>query len=525
TRDSFVDGWFRTGDLGRFDADGYLTITGRIKDLINRGGEKISPVEVEEVLARHPSVAAVCVFPVPHPTLGQELAAAAVARPDIGADEASLLAFARERLAPFKVPRRVFLCASLPKGNSGKVHRAGVAQMCLAMIAQAGTANAAQSSRAPTALERDILKLWNAVLKSDASDLDQDFFLAGGDSLKAADLFTRIRKRLGVALGLGQIFDEATTVSGIARLVEQARGGDRPNRTLPAGLVPIKPDGDRPPVFAVPGNGGNPLGFVHLGRLLDRRQPFYGIESQGLDGSAPPLDRMEDIAATNIRCIRTLQPRGPYYLAGACFGARVAYEMARQLDAAGERVALLVMLDPSPPFTNAVGRSRGRMAGPLRRSNRFGTARFLLDRVNLHARTIASLRGAERRAYLRQKIELIGDILRHRDLFRGDRSELIERSVNEANLRAGRHYIPGPYAGPTVLCFTRDRPVLGERDYRLDWLRLVPQCGEPIYIGGHDSLSMTNLINAPALAEQLDDWLRGAPPPHYGSRRTMTHPA
>jgi hypothetical protein len=76
-----------------------------------------------------------------------------------------------------------------------------------------------------------------------------------------------------------------------------------------------------------------------------------------------------------------------------------------------------------------------------------------------------------------------------------------------------------------VLCFTRDRPVLGERDYRLDWLRLVPQCGEPTYIEGHDSLSMTNLINAPALAEQLDDWLRGAPPAHYGSRRTMTHPA
>jgi hypothetical protein len=187
--------------------------------------------------------------------------------------------------------------------------------------------------------------------------------------------------------------------------------------------------------------------------------------------------------------------------------------MARQLDAVGERVALVVMLDPSPPFSNADGRPRGQRARRGGHFGRFRTARFIFDRVKLHARTIARLRGAERRAYVRQKLALIADIFVQRDLFRGDRSELYERSVVEANLRAGRRYIPGPYAGPTVLCFTRDRPLRLERDYRLDWLQLVPQCGQPIPIEGHDSLSMTNLVNAPGLAEHFNEWLRAARTP------------
>jgi acyl-CoA synthetase (AMP-forming)/AMP-acid ligase II len=129
TSAAFIDGWFHTGDLGRFDDDGYLTITGRISDLINRGGEKISPAEIENELLKHPAVAEVCVFPVPHPTLGQEVAAAVVLRSAGALDEPGLVAYARERLASFKVPRRTVILDELPRAATGKVRRATMAQL------------------------------------------------------------------------------------------------------------------------------------------------------------------------------------------------------------------------------------------------------------------------------------------------------------------------------------------------------------------------------------------------------------
>jgi acyl-CoA synthetase (AMP-forming)/AMP-acid ligase II len=125
---AFVDGWFRTGDQGYFDADGYLFITGRLKELINRGGEKISPREVDDALLEHPDVALVVTFAMPHPKLGEEVAAAVVLKPGARLDESELRAFARGRLAAFKVPRRVVFVAEIPKGPTGKLRRIGLAQ-------------------------------------------------------------------------------------------------------------------------------------------------------------------------------------------------------------------------------------------------------------------------------------------------------------------------------------------------------------------------------------------------------------
>ncbi len=121
TTAAFADGWFRTGDIGVFDNAGYLRITGRIKDLINRGGEKISPVEIESVLLSHPAVAEVAVFPVPDPKYGEEIEAAVVLRRET--DAVTLRAFCRERLAAFKVPRRIRIVTELPKNALGKLKR------------------------------------------------------------------------------------------------------------------------------------------------------------------------------------------------------------------------------------------------------------------------------------------------------------------------------------------------------------------------------------------------------------------
>ena len=127
-REAFTHGWFRTGDQGFRDADGYVTITGRLKEIINRGGEKISPREVDEVLMDHPAVQQVVTFAMPHPKLGEEVAAAVVLRQGAEAGPGDIRSFAAERLAGFKVPRKVVILDEIPKGPTGKLRRIGLAE-------------------------------------------------------------------------------------------------------------------------------------------------------------------------------------------------------------------------------------------------------------------------------------------------------------------------------------------------------------------------------------------------------------
>jgi acyl-CoA synthetase (AMP-forming)/AMP-acid ligase II len=120
--------WFRTGDQGTFDADGYLSLTGRLKEIINRGGEKVSPLEIDGVLSAHPAIAQVVTFALPHPKLGEEVAAAVVLREGEAATDRDIRSFASERLADFKVPRKVIILEEIPKGATGKMQRIGLAE-------------------------------------------------------------------------------------------------------------------------------------------------------------------------------------------------------------------------------------------------------------------------------------------------------------------------------------------------------------------------------------------------------------
>jgi acyl-CoA synthetase (AMP-forming)/AMP-acid ligase II len=125
---SFTDGWFRTGDQGTMDEEGYLTITGRLKEIINRGGEKISPREVDEILLNHPDITQVVTFSIPHDKLGEDVAAAVVLTEGSQADERNIREFASTHLADFKVPRKVIILDEIPKGATGKLVRIGLAK-------------------------------------------------------------------------------------------------------------------------------------------------------------------------------------------------------------------------------------------------------------------------------------------------------------------------------------------------------------------------------------------------------------
>ena len=125
--EGFSSGWFRTGDQGVMDADGYISITGRLKEIINRGGEKISPREVDEILMDHAAVAQVVCFGMPHPKLGEEVAAVVVLREGLAATEKDLQAFVASRAADFKVPKKILFMDEIPKGATGKLQRIGLA--------------------------------------------------------------------------------------------------------------------------------------------------------------------------------------------------------------------------------------------------------------------------------------------------------------------------------------------------------------------------------------------------------------
>jgi acyl-CoA synthetase (AMP-forming)/AMP-acid ligase II len=127
-RESFVSGWFRTGDIGSLDAEGFLTLHGRVKELINRGGEKVSPAEIDEALLRHPGVAEAAAFAVPHPRLGEDVAAAVVLEKGAAVTPLELRKFLAARLASFKIPRRIVVLDRLPKGATGKVQRQRLAE-------------------------------------------------------------------------------------------------------------------------------------------------------------------------------------------------------------------------------------------------------------------------------------------------------------------------------------------------------------------------------------------------------------
>jgi acyl-CoA synthetase (AMP-forming)/AMP-acid ligase II len=126
--EAFYDGWFRTGDQGVMDEDGYVSITGRLKEIINRGGEKISPREVDEVIMQHPAVHQCVTFAMPHDMLGEDVAAAVVLRQGIAATDKEVREFASARLAPYKVPRKILILTEIPVGATGKLQRIGLAQ-------------------------------------------------------------------------------------------------------------------------------------------------------------------------------------------------------------------------------------------------------------------------------------------------------------------------------------------------------------------------------------------------------------
>jgi len=331
-RSAFTNGWFRTGDQGVMDADGYLTITGRIKEMVNRGGEKIAPREVDEVLLDHPAVAQAVAFGIPHRTLGEDLGAAVVLRTDLKVTEKELRDFAFLRLADFKVPSQIAIVDEIPKGPTGKLQRIGLSEKLAPQLKN-------QYAAPQTDLQKSLTAIWSEALKLERVGIQDNFFALGGDSLTGVSVMQATEKRVKRNLHPSMIF-RAPTIEQMTSLLN-GNGNEKDSH-----IVPMQPNGNKTPLFLVPGHGGDVFTFADLTKRLPGDQPIYVFRfpEAAMHDDELANTMLNELVELFCKEMRSMQPQGPYLLGGFCFGGKIAFEMAQQLHADGQKTDLLALL-------------------------------------------------------------------------------------------------------------------------------------------------------------------------------------
>jgi thioesterase domain-containing protein/acyl carrier protein len=349
--------------------------------------------------------------------------------------------FLRGHLPEHMVPAAFVALAEWPLTPNGKVDRAALPAPQAA--GAAGAANAEAAAPRDT-LEHELAQIWADVLGVSSIGIRDEFFALGGHSLLAVRLISKIEERLGRSLPLAALFT-AGTVEGMAALLrETGSSGTASN------LVPLQPRGSRPPFFWVHPAGGDVLCYASLARRLGDDQPFYGIQARGFAGDEEAPASIEEMAALYSDEIRRLQPGGPYFLGGWSLGGPVAFEIARQLRAQGETVALLAILDGAPRLD---------ASGPEQTD-----ADYLLDIAayvgNFWGRDpevsherLEALGAEEQIAYVAERLAAV-DFLPPGT---GERQLLRVLAVYRANVRALRSYEPGFYPGGLTLLRAEQR--------------------------------------------------------------------
>jgi len=358
-RDAFLNGWFRTGDIGCLDSDGELFLKGRSRELINRGGEKVWPVEIDEILIQHPAITQAAAFPIFHRVLGEDVAVAVVCRPDAPLSAMDVRRFLAERLSSFKVPRRVFFMDALPRGPTGKVKRHELSTMYLH--------SCVKDDIAPESItEHKLAGIWSEILQLPRVGVEDDFFDLGGDSLSGMRLLAAIEKEFGVRLAENILFQlstirnlvpllnkpdiDLTSHSGddpVATAVMAALAGSGLTRTGRGGLLIGRSNPKmQPPLFWC---FNSPLiEWSALSAALGERIPVLGMFSGGtlLDFAH---DVHESLADLYFKAVEEMWPEGPLYLGGNCRGAAVMARVARRFVDSGripERLILMEYFEP-----------------------------------------------------------------------------------------------------------------------------------------------------------------------------------
>ena len=328
---------YKTGDLVYWLPDGTIEYIRRIDNQVKIRGLRIELGEIEATLTQHPNLREAVVI-VQENTPGDKRLIAYLVAKESQPSHSELRSFLKTKLPEYMLPNSFVFLTAIPQNANGKVDRR-------ALPAPNTDTREAETIAPRTTTELQLCQIWSEVLNISTVGVGDNFFDLGGHSLLAVRLMARIEQELGINLALQTLFTEPTIESQAHLLSSQGKT----NAYSP--LVPIQKKGDLPPFFCVHPIGGNVLCYAELARHLGNNQPFYGLQSAGLFGERKPLTTIEEMAANYIQALQYIQPKGPYYLGGWSMGGVIAWEIAQQLQKAGQEVALVALIDSYAPST------------------------------------------------------------------------------------------------------------------------------------------------------------------------------
>ncbi|HLJ68941.1 MAG TPA: amino acid adenylation domain-containing protein [Chloroflexota bacterium] len=441
---------YRTGDLARWLPDGTVEFLGRLDHQVKVRGFRIELGEIEARLRALPGVEQARVIAREDTPGDRELVAYLVAG-EAAPDWPQMRLALAEDLPDYMLPAACVKLDSLLLTPNGKLDQQALPPPDRQRPVRV------ELARQPTDTEAALIPIWERVLHVSPIAVRDDFFALGGHSLTAVRLFSEIERAFGMRLPLSILF-QAPTIEQLAAELAQPAGSKAWST-----LVAINPSGARPAFFCVHAVGANVLNYRLLSSHLGEDQPFYGFQARGLDGELPPLGTVEEMAEQYLTEVRRIQPTGPYLLGGASSGGTVAFEMAQQLAARGETVALVAMMDTMIMDHQWPERCAPRSGAHARMRS---LDRFLGEFVDLPP--------GEQARFVWTR--LLGKFRRSEEDVRAAGSKTAAASLPESIdslkwsvLAAMRRYQPKPYDGPVAMFLTEDAPYRTRFDLRLLW--------------------------------------------------------
>ncbi len=331
---------YKTGDIARYLNDGNIEYLGRDDNQIKLRGYRIELGEIESVLGEYSGIKNAVVIAREFNPGDIRLVAYVVNSNESNPKVTDLRNFLKEKLPDYMIPTEYVFMKEMPLTPTGKVDKKELPVPDTIRI------NESSNYEVPNdELQLQLVKIWEKVLGVKPIGITDNFFEIGGHSLLALRVFGYIEKLTGKKFALSTLFNYPT-IKQIAVILKD-EGWTKPWKSL----VAVKPGGSKIPFFCVPPAAGTALHFQPMVKYLSDDQPFYVLESIGLDGKEKPHTDLIEMATHYVKEIQLMQPEGPYLIGGRCFGGRVVFEMAQQLNKLGQKVALLAIFDTWPPFT------------------------------------------------------------------------------------------------------------------------------------------------------------------------------
>ncbi|OHY35864.1 non-ribosomal peptide synthetase [Cylindrospermopsis raciborskii CS-508] len=457
---------YKTGDLVRYLPDGNIEFIGRIDHQVKIRGFRIELGEIEAVLTQHPNVLNAVVVISGDSSATNSLIAYCLSTEKQFTSSGVLRDFLKEKLPDYMIPNSFIVLDHLPMTPNGKIDR-----KLLAGLNINRNFDAHQHVSPRTLLEYKLVEIWEEILQVSPISVTENFFDLGGHSLLAIRLIAAIEQKLKCNLPVVSLFREGT-IEKIALLLDQDHQKASNHSDI---LIPLQTQGDLLPLFLVHQAGGYGLSYSVLAEKLavgmGKKLPIYAIQSPGLDGKQSPLESIEEMANTYIHTIREIQPHGPYLLGGHSLGGLIAFAMASQLEAMGEQIERVLIIDTHPPMpTDETIASLEDNAGIICFMVE-QIALFFNKNVTINYQTISSLDQDSQLDYVAQTLE------QHNLIPPNSGNSLIARliKVYKANLRASVVYQPPVNRSNITLFITPSLAAKFPNDPTVGWQKLTTQ--------------------------------------------------